>query len=134
MTRYLIDTDWIVDSLHGQRGAAETLLELADDGLAVSLITYGELYQGAYYARDPRAALRGIRQFLRGKPLLPLTRVIVERFAILRGSLPRQLQREIGDMDLLIASTALQHDLILLTRNVRHFQHVPGLQLYTTST
>jgi tRNA(fMet)-specific endonuclease VapC len=108
VTEYLIDTDWIVDCLHGQPDATQTLVDLAPRGLSISLITYGELYQGAYYARDPDAALRGLRQFLRGKSRLPLTRAIMQRFAVVRGALPRQLQQGIGDMDLLIAATALQ--------------------------
>jgi predicted nucleic acid-binding protein len=130
VTQYLLDTDWIIDCLSGQTQATQTLLQLAPNGLALSVITYGELYQGAYYARDPRVALRGLRQFLRGKPILPLTRAVMERFAIVRGALPRQLQHQLGDMDLLIAATALQHDLTLLTRNLRDFQHIPGLRLY----
>lgn len=36
MTHYVIDTDWIVDSLHGRRQAEEALIELAPEGLAVS--------------------------------------------------------------------------------------------------
>lgn len=129
MTGYLIDTDWIIDSLHGQPVATQTLLQLAPQGLAVSLISYGELYQGAYYARDPRAALRGLRQFLRGKRLLPLTKAIMERFGIVRGDLQRRGQ-VIGDPDILIAATSLQHDLTLVTRNRRHFTRIAGLQLY----
>jgi tRNA(fMet)-specific endonuclease VapC len=129
MSLYLIDTDWIIDSLHGQHVATQTLLDLAPDGLAVSLISYGERYQGAYYANDPRAALRGLRQFLRGKRLLPLTKPIMERFGVLRGHLQRR-GLTIGDPDLLIAATALEHDLTLLTRNRRHFNRIPDLRLY----
>jgi predicted nucleic acid-binding protein len=129
MTAYLVDTDWIIDCLHGREDAGETLIELAQDGLAVSLMTYGELYQGAYYARDPRTALRGLQAFLRGKRLLPLNRAIVERFGVIRGDLTRRGLR-IGDFDLLIAATALHHDLTLLTRNRRHFSRIAGLRLY----
>lgn len=35
----------------------------------------------------------------------------------------------IPDLDLLIASTALEHALVLLTRNRRHFQRIPQLRL-----
>ena len=44
MSRYLLDTDWIVDVLNGQETAIQTFLELAPAGLAISIITYGELY------------------------------------------------------------------------------------------
>jgi predicted nucleic acid-binding protein len=53
----------------------------------------------------------------------------MERFAIVRGSLPRSVRHQIGDMDLLIAATALEHNLTLLTRNLRDFQHIPGLKI-----
>ena len=129
MTAYLVDTDWIIDCLYGRTDAVEALLELSADGLAVSLMTYGELYQGAFYARTPQVALRSLRTFLRGKRLLPLNRTIVERFGILRGDLQRRGQR-IGDLDLLIAATALHHDLTLVTRNLRHFSRIPDLRLY----
>ena len=94
MSQYLIDTDWIVDVLHGQEAATQTLLVLASSGLALSMMTYGELYEGAYYARDPESALAGLRDFLEGKEVLPLTLAIMERFAIVRGALPRPIRRQ----------------------------------------
>jgi len=127
---YLIDTDWIIDVSHAQPGATRILAALSPGGVAVSLISYGELYEGAYFARDRAAALADLQGFLQGKILLPLTPVIMETFAIVRGGLTRQLRQQIGDLDLLIAATALTHDLTLLTRNLRDFRHVPGLKLY----
>jgi predicted nucleic acid-binding protein len=41
----------------------------------------------------------------------------------------RQQGLLIPDMDLLIAATALEHDLTLVTRNQRHFVRLPGLQM-----
>ena len=35
----------------------------------------------------------------------------------------------IGDMDLLIAATALQYDLTLLTNNRSHFDRIEGLRI-----
>jgi tRNA(fMet)-specific endonuclease VapC len=67
---------------------------------------------------------------LTDKELLPLTEAIVERFAIIRGGLSRPLRQQIGGLDLLIGATAVTQNLILLTRNLRDFQHVPGLKLY----
>ena len=130
MSRYLLDTVWIVDVLNGQDTAIQTLLELVPAGLAVSIITYGELYEGAYYARNPEAALAGLEAFLEGKEILPLSQAVMEHFAIVRGALPRQIRQQIGDMDILIAATALEHDLTLLTRNLKDFQQIPDLKLY----
>ena len=130
MNRYLIDTDWVVDILNGQEKAIHTVLELAPAGLAVSIITYGELYEGAVFDRDPEPALSGLRHFLKGKAILPLTQPIMERFAQVRGSLSRQIRQQIGDLDILIAATCLEHHLTLLTRNRKDFLHIPNLKLF----
>jgi len=130
MSRYLLDTDWIVDVLKGQETAIKTILELAPSGLALSIITYGELYEGAAFAHDPEPALSGLRSFLKGKAILSLTQPIMERFAQIRGSLPRPLRQQIGDLDILIAATCLEHNLTLLTRNLKDFQKIPDLKLY----
>jgi predicted nucleic acid-binding protein len=81
MNHYLLDTDWVVDILNGQEKAIHTAVELASSGLAISIISYGELYEGAAFARDPQPALAGLRSFLKGKAILPLTQPIMERFA-----------------------------------------------------
>ena len=133
MTQYLVDTDHIVDALPGQTAALHTLTVLAPQGLAVSLISYGELYEGAYYARQPEEALAGLTRFLQGYALLPLTIPIMERFAIVRGQLPRAVRQQVGDMDLLIGATALTHELTLVTRNLRDFSLIPDLSLHRPS-
>jgi predicted nucleic acid-binding protein len=133
MSRYLLDTDWVVDILNGQEKAMHTVLELAPAGLAISIITYGELYEGAAFAHDPAPALAGLRSFLKGKPMLPLTQPIMERFAQIRGSLPRPIRQQIGDLDILIAATCLEHNLTLLTRNLKDFQQIPHLKLYQSN-
>jgi predicted nucleic acid-binding protein len=89
MSRYLVDTDWIIDVLNVQETAIQMVLELVPSGIAVSIITYGELYEGAAFAQNPEPALTGLRAFLKGKDIIPLTQPIMERFAHVRGSLPR---------------------------------------------
>jgi tRNA(fMet)-specific endonuclease VapC len=55
---YLIDTDWIADYLGGKQVAVDLLQALKDDGLAISLVTFGEIYDGVYHGRDPVVAGR----------------------------------------------------------------------------
>lgn len=112
--------------------AQHLLARLSDDGLAVSIIAVAELSEGAFGTPDPQATLDGFRAFLSDFAILPVTDPIVEQFARLRATLRRQGQR-IPDMDLLIAATAIAEDLVLITRNVRHFARLPDLQLYQPS-
>lgn len=126
---YLIDTDVVADWLKGISSAHALLTSLRPAGIAVSLITFGEIYEGIYFGANARAHTAGFQQFLRGVTVLPLNRAMLQRFARERGDLRRR-GLLIGDFDLLIAATALHHKLTLVTRNVRHFERVPGLVLY----
>ncbi len=126
---YLVDSDWVADWLKGYRAALQLLTTLRPAGLAISAVTYGEIYEGIYHGQNRGAQERGFRQFLRVVRVLPISRIVLRRFAQLRGDLRVQGQL-IGDMDLLIAATVLTYDLTLVTRNVRHFQRIPGLKLY----
>ena len=126
---YLIDTDAVTDWLNNRPEAIRLLLFLEPEGLAISLITYDEVYDGIYYGRDPRLAEQMFRRFVRGVTVLPLTRTVMKRFARIRGQLRLQ-GLTVQDPDLLIAATALTHEITLVTRNLRHFGRIPGLAIY----
>ncbi len=125
---HLVDTDVIIDGLNNRPGVLARLERLAESGLAVSIISLGELYEGAYRDPKPESRLAGMRQFLQGYQVLGLTDAAMEVFARLRASLRNQGQL-IPDLDLLIAATALTHGATLVTRNVGHFACINGLQL-----
>ena len=127
--KYLIETDRAADWLKGRTDAVELLTSIAPDGLATSLISLGELYEGIYFGRDRLKDERALRAFLRFVNVLPLNQSIMKRFARIRGDLRRGGQL-IGDPDILIGATALHYKLIVVTRNVRHFERIPGLVIY----
>lgn len=62
--------------------------------------------------------------------MLPLTDEVVVRAADLYADL-RARGQLISDADLLIAGTALTHDLVLVTNNLDHFNRIPDLELDT---
>ena len=130
--RYLVDTDWIIDGIAGIPAALDMLSRLAVEGVAVSIVTLGEVFEGAYLFPDPDDELAVYRQFLAGYRVLPISEPTVQRFAQTRALL-RQQGSLIPDFDLLIAATALEHDLTLITRNQRHFERIPDLRLYQAS-
>lgn len=126
---YLIDSDWVIDYLKGKPAAIQLLQAHIADSLALSLMTYGEVYEGIYFGRNRLASEAGFRRFLRSVTVFPFNRSIMRQFAQLRGEL-RNRGEIIGDPDILIAATARHHNLILMTQNRRHFQRIPGLQLH----
>ena len=126
---YLVDTDWLINSYRGTRLATETIKQLHPERLAVSIISVGELYEGAMTSSNPDAELTLFDRLLEPFTTLPLDNACMQHFASIRSTLRRQGQL-IPDLDILIASTALRHDLILITANLRHFARIPSLRLY----
>ena len=55
-------------------------------------------------------------------------RETVDVFCLLKGSLHKS-GIPLDDFDLILASCALAHNLILVTNNVRHFQRIEGLKV-----
>lgn len=129
---YLVDTDVVASWLKGRQRDVTLLRELSQEGLAISLITYGEIYEGIYYGRDAQSHITVFGQFLRWVDVLSLNRPIMRRFALVRGQL-RQSGQLISDSDIMIAATALHHDLTIVTSNTRHFSRVADLRLYASA-
>ncbi|MBA2276719.1 MAG: type II toxin-antitoxin system VapC family toxin [Chloroflexia bacterium] len=126
---YLLDTDWIIQALGAREPAAQTLRQLAGSRIHISIVTLGEIYERAFVFANPQAHLTSFRAFLNPYQVLSLSDPIMERFAETRAFLRRRGQL-ISDFDILIAATALHHDLTVLTFNLRHFGRIPDLKVY----
>ena len=131
--KYLWDADGVIDHLTGQPGARALHRDSAREGLAVSIITYIELYEGATRSHDPKEALRSLRTFLRRVTILPVSRRVAEQTARLRADL-RARSRPIQHRgyDLIVAATALVHGLTIVTSNTRDYSDIPHLTLLNT--
>ena len=125
---YLIDSDVIIYSLKGHAATVERMLQHRTDPKSISVITYGELVYGARKSQRVEKNLATVHHLAELFPLLPVTRSIMETFANLEAPLEKGGTR-LDDMDLLIAATALVHNLTLVTNNERHFQRIEGLAI-----
>jgi tRNA(fMet)-specific endonuclease VapC len=134
---YLVDTDYVADYLKGQRNVAAILEPLLPEGIAMSIITFAEVYEGIFYGHNRTQHEAGFRNFLKSTPVLGVTRPIARQFAILRGQLRVRPQGKVlvqpkDNYDLFIAATAIYHNLTLLTRNIQDYDRIPQLKLYQT--
>ena len=125
---YLLDTDWIIDHLCGVTSTTQKLLELAPHGLAISVISLAELYEGVHHSRDPLQSMASMRQFLAGVTVFTIEEQVCSRFGMERGRL-RKRGHTVGDFDLLIACTAICQGLTVCTNNRRHFEMIEGVTL-----
>ncbi len=127
-SRYLIDTDWAIHYLNGHPAIVKRLDELKTEGLALSVISLAELYEGVYYSTDPEGNELDLNDFLQGVEVIGIDEETSKNFGKERGRL-RAAGKTIGDFDLLIGITAIQHNLPLFTNNRRHFEVIDGLTL-----
>ncbi len=127
--KYLIDTDWVINHLKGEKRVVRKLEELAPEGMAMSVVSLAEIYEGVYYSRDPAKSQQLLKEFLAPDlKVLNVDQEVCKIFGRERGKL-RQQNKMISDFDLLIASTCLYYNLTLLTNNRRHFNMVEGLNI-----
>lgn len=129
--RYLIDTDYLIDRLKEESHAVALIDRLADQGVALSIVSYLELFEGVLQATDREAAEHKLDALIEGMPLFPVTRSVAQRCAQIRSSL-RDAGRRVNNraLDLIIAATALENGLTLVTRNVADYSDIVELTLY----
>jgi tRNA(fMet)-specific endonuclease VapC len=125
---YLLDTNVLSVTLRdANSGPALRLRQHPRSELAVPSIVRAELEFGAHKGGS-RSRLEAVKEFLAQFPTLPFDDLCVTSYSIARNELERSGQR-IGAMDLMIASVALAHDLILVTHNTSEFVRVAGLKI-----
>ena len=123
-------------SLH-ERGHLPLRARLASsppETVAVRVVTVEEMLRGrlAILARraEGEARVHAYTQLLETVrffstiPVVPFDIACERQFQALRA-----LRLRVGNWDLRIAATALVHNVVLVTRNRRDFEHVPGLRL-----
>jgi tRNA(fMet)-specific endonuclease VapC len=119
---YLVDTDVLIDVSRGNEAAIDFLDQL-DDFWLVSIITALELVVGARNKKE----VSEIDQLVASYSAIPLTAEIGNS----SYSLLRQFAKSHGlrVFDSLIAATALEDNLMLVSRNKKHFEMIDALKL-----
>lgn len=120
---YLVDTNIVSEARRGTPEAVSWLRSVNPLSVHLSALTLGEIMRGIALKQkgDPRAAthlaewLRKLRHDHLDR-ILPVTDEISVEWGRIAAIRPR------GDVDGLIAATAIVHDLILVTRNVKDFE------------
>lgn len=129
---FLLDTN-VVSELRRKRPDPRVLQwfnQVSDGKLYLSVLTIGEIRRGIERLTDPvqqrrlTAWLEGTLFPWLGSRLLPVNLAVAEQWGRLCGSAGRPLPA----IDSLLAATALERGLILVTRNAVDFQH-SGLQV-----
>ena len=126
--RYLFDTNALSEPIR-RRPAPPFMrrLDRLQAHVCTSALCVGEMVYGARrvaHGGRYEAYLREV--VLPHLPILGVDLEVATTYGELRAATERA-GRPRSDLDLLIAATALRHDLVVVTRNVRDFEDLPGL-------
>jgi tRNA(fMet)-specific endonuclease VapC len=125
---YLIDTDIIIFSIKGDSIVQKYFLKNENIPKAISVITYGELLFGAKKSKKVEKNLAVVYKIKELFPIINIDKAVIETFSDLKVKLQKR-GSPLDDMDLLIASTALTMNSVLVTNNEKHFNKIVGLEI-----
>ncbi len=123
MKQLLVDSDIVIDHLRGLASARDFLKSAQEDSvLYVSVVTLVEIYSGAETKKPER--LNIVEQLVSSFEIS----FLIPRIAKQAGFLRRDYKKPFADM--IIAATALEYGLVLVTRNTKDFAGIPKLKLF----
>ncbi|MFC6718007.1 PIN domain-containing protein [Natrialbaceae archaeon GCM10025810] len=127
----ILDTSFLVDVLRGDDSVKAAVRTVDERGpVQVSSVTMMELWEGIHYADSSERERAVVRNALRDLREVPFDRDC----AMAAGEIAAPLQQRgspIETADVMIAATALAHDVPVVTNNVDHFERIDELEILT---
>ena len=123
--KYLLDTCTCIALIKEKQSVVEHIRQVGIDECKVSDITLAELYFGAYKS-EREEHFEDVIEIMYLFEQYPIA--YLKEYGRIRYLLEKS-GKKIGDMDMFIAATALEEDLIVVTGNVDHFNRIPGLKI-----
>lgn len=120
MQKYLVDTTVLVDHLRN-KPSATSLLEKEE--LVISQVTVAELIQGVKNRAELAAIEKLIKQFDINWSLVKINKSAIN---LLKKYF---LKYNLQFLNAIIAATAIENSLVLVTDNIKHFKFIPHLKV-----
>ncbi len=124
---YVIDTNTLIYFFKGVGNVPEKFLSIPPKDIAIPSIVIYELEFGIAKSSSPKKRQAQLKDILSLVNILPFG----DKEASLSASIRAKLEKKgtpIGPYDILIAGTALSHQGILVTNNLKEFTRVPKLK------
>ncbi|MEM7402465.1 MAG: type II toxin-antitoxin system VapC family toxin [Myxococcota bacterium] len=130
--RFLLDTNVLSESAKREpnQHVLTWLNQAPQSELCVSVLSLGEIYRGIEALPQSSKRKSELTTWMQevllpwfGDRIFPVNLPVAQ----LWGELQKRCPRTIPAIDLLIAATALQHKLHVVTRNARDFQDIPDI-------
>lgn len=123
----MLDTDIVSYIIKRRPASLADKFQRHTETLCVSVMTAAELRFGA--EKSGRTELADlVEAFLERLAVLDWTQEVSHHYARIRLAIER-VGKPVGNMDLLIAAHAISQRATLVTNNLKHFSHIPGLKV-----
>jgi tRNA(fMet)-specific endonuclease VapC len=122
---YCLDTNIVVDIFRGDKNLGNKVdnLMLSGTDFFITSITLCELYRGAYGHHNSQEKINEIDSFISNFFILDLDSESCKDFGEVYQRLKKS-RKLIGEFDLIIGVVVKSRDLILVTRNSKHFENI----------
>lgn len=125
----MLDTCVVSDFVKGETNTLKRLKSVSPSNIFVSSLTVMEVkYALAINPQRAEKIQSLIETFLNSITILPFSEEEAEQTAKIRSIL-KSAGTPIGAYDVFIEATALTHNHIIVTSNVREFERISGLQM-----
>ena len=124
----ICDTNIIIELFKDSEEVKKRCLSMGVNNLCISAITVGEFYYGTLNKKEIPLIKKHLEKFA----ILPITEPISKIFIDLMRKYCLSHKPFIGDM--LIAATALHHNIEIYTLNRKDFHFIPDLKLHSVKT
>ena len=124
---YLLDTNICIHFFRGKFNLLTKIEEVGIDNCAISEVTLAELVYGAEKSQNPKKNHKLIDDLIEQVAVLPIYSAIY--FYGKEKARLNMLGTKISDFDLLIGSTAVENDLVMVTENVSEFERIKNINI-----
>jgi tRNA(fMet)-specific endonuclease VapC len=126
--KYTLDTNFITAIIKENQSCIMRLEQAirADHEVTLNPIAYFESKRGLVKPQYARKLMK-LENMSLEYPMLVIDKAVADMAAFIQTELEK-IGQTIHELDTLIAATAIVHEAIVITRNVKHFARIPGIR------
>ena len=125
---YCLDSSTVIEYLKGNIGIKSRLDKVDSTNIYITTITLCELFKGAYLSFNIEKNLSRVNSLFDYFNILEFDYNSAEIYGQKYSELKKS-GKLTQDFDLIIASICIANNLILITRNKKHFENIKGLKI-----
>lgn len=127
MKGYLLDTNICIFYMKGKYQLIEKIKKVGQNNCYISEITVAELLFGAARSNNKEKHLKEVTDFIEQFKIFPIYNAL-QTFADKKAELCAK-GLLIDDFDILIGVTAIHNELVMVTENVKHLNHLSSIKI-----